>query len=668
MPFLDGKDVFAGAAIEALLRKGRRLEYTAPALAGIPGARAGEAAARARSATARRRWQRSTVRTRSAAEWAPRLLKALRKLGWPGSRPLRSDEQQTVARWQSCSTNTRRWVPGCRERTPRGAVATLRDLARERNFDPGERRGPGDADRLARRSDRALRRHLGRRTRRGAMAAAAATGCLHSAAHCRSRPAFPRRAPRGRRAWRAHSLDRVARRAPTALVCSWARLEGDAHRSAEPVARARSRRADMPATRRRQHARRWPAAAAARATRAARGRAGHSRRHQRRRCAAASSRSRCRPNAAFMPMAKCACGAEPLEAPAPGIDPRERGMLLHKALELVWIKLDGWFEPQWHRRAGAPADDRQIGGGGGGIRVSRLRADGTAAGGATREASGSKSLIEALLEARDRRARPSTSTSSKRAARSTSPAADSRCASIASTAIEGGGYAILDYKSGEPRALRWDGEKFRDPQLLAYLLAERGRNVQALANVSLTQRPRDVRRQGLAHRAVARREGQESQQGSGRRDRCRLAGGASEQWLQRLRSAGGRLSRREAPVQPAPDVCRNCHLTVLCRRVELAAADLSRVEAAHDVTQAHADARAREQALDARRSVHRPGAGGLGQDHRAHAALPAPAGHGRGARAGAGDHVHAQGRRRNARARAEGARRRHRGALGRRRA
>ena len=37
-------------------------------------------------------------------------------------------------------------------------------------------------------------------------------------------------------------------------------------------------------------------------------------------------------------------GARPLEAPAPGIDPRERGMLLHKALELIWSKLEGHFE------------------------------------------------------------------------------------------------------------------------------------------------------------------------------------------------------------------------------------------------------------------------------------------------------------------------------------
>ena len=37
----------------------------------------------------------------------------------------------------------------------------------------------------------------------------------------------------------------------------------------------------------------------------------------------------------------------------------------------------------------------------------------------------------------------------------------------------------------------------------------------------------------------------------------------------------------EAPVQPAADVCRNCHLTVLCRRLELAAADRNR-QAEHD--------------------------------------------------------------------------------------
>ena len=93
-------------------------------------------------------------------------------------------------------------------------------------------------------------------------------------------------------------------------------------------------------------------------------------------------------------------------------------------------------------------------------------------------------LIRNLLES-SARARRSRSKSSRRAARSVSPAASSTSASTASIAIEGGGFAILDYKSGEPRAPRWNGEPVRDPQLLAYLMAERGRNVQALANVSL---------------------------------------------------------------------------------------------------------------------------------------------------------------------------------------
>jgi len=47
---------------------------------------------------------------------------------------------------------------------------------------------------------------------------------------------------------------------------------------------------------------------------------------------------------AFHAYAEMRLAAQPLEAPAPGIDPRERGMLLHKALELIWEKLKGHFE------------------------------------------------------------------------------------------------------------------------------------------------------------------------------------------------------------------------------------------------------------------------------------------------------------------------------------
>jgi hypothetical protein len=93
-------------------------------------------------------------------------------------------------------------------------------------------------------------------------------------------------------------------------------------------------------------------------------------------------------------------------------------------------------------------------------------------------------------------------------------------------ALEGGGYAILDYKSGEPRTPRWDADKFRDPQLLAYLVAERKRGVQALVNVALTRgRARFV---GKASRTglLPDVKGKERQQGTRRGDRRCLAGGS----------------------------------------------------------------------------------------------------------------------------------------------
>ena len=186
-----------------------------------------------------------------------------------------------------------------------------------------------------------------------------------------------------------------------------------------------------------------------------------------------------------MRMAKCGWAPSRLEAPTPGIDPRDRGMMLHKALELVWIKLGGWFHlngtdeqvrrPTIHDSVEAakvyvyrgfvplelqPAVDRES------FRLERL--------------------IEALLKREIARA-PFTieQLEARREVNIAGGNFQFRIDRI--DAIEGGGFAILDYKSGEPRALRWDGEKFRDPQLLAYLLAERGRDVQALANVSLTR-------------------------------------------------------------------------------------------------------------------------------------------------------------------------------------
>ncbi|HET9472650.1 MAG TPA: PD-(D/E)XK nuclease family protein, partial [Steroidobacteraceae bacterium] len=271
--------------------------------------------------------------------------------------------------------------------------------------------------------------------------------------------------------------------------------------------------------------------------------------------------------------------AEALEAPTPGIDPRDRGMLLHKALELVWIKLGGWFNlngtdeqvrrPTIHQSVEAAVAYVYRG-----IPPMELQPA------IRRESFRLELLIESLLKLEIARA-PFTvdKLEARREVDIAGGTFQFRIDRI--DAIEGGGYAILDYKSGEPRALRWDGEKFRDPQLLAYLLAEHGRDVQALANVSLTRgRARfigKVSRSGLLPEVKGRSPAKVPAEELDATWRAEL-----ESWLQSLDHLAAAYLAGAAPVQPAPDVCRNCHLTVLCRRMELAAADRHRGQAVHD--------------------------------------------------------------------------------------
>ena len=79
---------------------------------------------------------------RTPAEWSPRLLAALRQLGWHGARPLRSDEQQTVNRWHALLDEYSALGPWLRQSNAFEAVATLADLAGERNFDPASVEAP----------------------------------------------------------------------------------------------------------------------------------------------------------------------------------------------------------------------------------------------------------------------------------------------------------------------------------------------------------------------------------------------------------------------------------------------------------------------------------------------------------------------------------------------
>jgi RecB family exonuclease len=270
---------------------------------------------------------------------------------------------------------------------------------------------------------------------------------------------------------------------------------------------------------------------------------------------------------AFRAYGELRLGAEKLEEPAPGIDARERGMLLHRALELIWRRLDNYFElkptSSADRQPMISAAVREAI-----AYVFRSGVPTELAAAVERERRRLDELVESLL------ARESTRTPF-----SVEELEVQREIEIAGARftlridridnIEGEGFAILDYKSGAAPTRRWDEEPIRGPQLLAYLLGASDRPVHALANVAVTA-------------GSAKFSGRAMKKNLLPGIRSCLTGkpeaGAEEaEWeklQQRWIATVQRLAREylagRATVQPANDVCRICDLTTLCRRTELA--------------------------------------------------------------------------------------------------
>ena len=564
MPFIDGADLFAGGVIEATIRAGQKLDYNAATLAGFL-EHANADVPRALAARLRQAQVLLAGEPLSAAEWAPRLLAALRAVGWHGSRTLRSDEHQTVMRWSALLDEYSAlgaWLPRA---SAAEAVAVLGELARERNFDPAS---VDAAVTLTESHDNPVVNYDGiwvagldaaqwpaapRPDVFVPLRLQVAAGIPAASAAAQSRRALVALAD-----WRA---------ATDTLVCSWAELEGDAHRTPSPLLSRLQPRHEYV-----RDAGAAPLSLAARLRTAQR--------------ESVTDVSGIAVNTAFtvrggvQPLKlQAECGfhaygefrlhAKPLEEPAPGIDRRDRGMLLHKALELLWSKFDQNFltvevsDAQTRLPAIADSVQAAIAHVYRGYIPPELRPA------VEREAERIEKLIEALF--REEAKRTTFHIESLEACRQISIAGGNFEVRIDRVdSLQGGGFAILDYKAGESGALRWDDDKLRNPQLLAYLVAERGRNVQALANIALTRgRARFVgkaSRKGLLPGVPGLNANKVPP------DQIDAAWhGNVERWLDALRRVAAAYLAGEAPVQPASDVCRNCHLTVLCRRVELAA-------------------------------------------------------------------------------------------------
>jgi ATP-dependent helicase/nuclease subunit B len=361
---------------------------------------------------------------------------------------------------------------------------------------------------------------------------------------------------------RAHQSLDAWRAATPVLVCSWARLDGDAHRTASPLLA-------------RLDAQPFDGVAASALAQALRGSSTEALDDS---VGVPVDRTKVVPGGVrpvtlqaecgFRAYADMRLGAVELETPTPGLTPKERGMLLHKAMELVWERLGHQFSlsktaggpPVWPA-AIAPSVQAAI------TEVFKGRIPPALAPSIERERMRLERLIERSFDKELERAPFSVlERELQREVEIAGGKFDIRIDRI--DRIEGGGCAIVDYKSGQPKSFKWSEERFREPQLIAYLLAERGRDVDALVNFSLSD-----------DRAVFK----------GRAARTGLLPGikgiapartpddqvdaqwqtATESWIALLREVAAEYLAGRAPVEPS-DVCRNCELTILCRRLELA--------------------------------------------------------------------------------------------------
>jgi ATP-dependent helicase/nuclease subunit B len=261
----------------------------------------------------------------------------------------------------------------------------------------------------------------------------------------------------------------------------------------------------------------------------------------------------------FRAYAELRLGSAPLGAPEPGIAADFRGRLLHGTLERLWRSLGD-------STALAALAPRELE-----ARIERAVTDAACALLADDPA---EALTASMMRERERTARLVRSLCELESARPpfriehTERRLPLSLGGLALNvridrvdALEAGGRAILDYKSGRPGAADWYGERPSHPQLLAYLAAI-AEEVVALATVSVTAR--EVRFEGVAAR-------------SGMLPKVRavepLGAVAGESaWAARVglwRELVARLAREfsqgAAAVDPRPGACDYCHVAPICR-------------------------------------------------------------------------------------------------------
>jgi len=252
----------------------------------------------------------------------------------------------------------------------------------------------------------------------------------------------------------------------------------------------------------------------------------------------------------FRAFAELRLGAVPLDSPAPGLSPMERGTLVHKALETVWDRLGS------HARLCA-ATDAELGG-----VVEAAVSDALAAIEARRsealpvafaaiEQQRLKQLLVDWLELEKRRT-PFTVLASEK--KGSAEAGGVRCEVRVDRVdrLEDGRHVIIDYKSGQPSPNSWFGERPDEPQLPLYAVSHPG----PLGAVLFGQ----LRAGETVFKGYAVADGLVP--GVKARDLSSEIG----EWRRVLDRLGADFRAGVASVDPKkPATCRHCTLLALCR-------------------------------------------------------------------------------------------------------
>ena len=252
-------------------------------------------------------------------------------------------------------------------------------------------------------------------------------------------------------------------------------------------------------------------------------------------------------------------GSSELGVPEPGVAPDVRGQLLHSALQVLWRQLRDSATLQDHlestldvliERSVAEAADAILG----------QATDGARSALFARECRRTARLIHTLCML-ERSRDPFRVQDIEFEKTLTVAGAQMKVRIDRLDALEGGGQAILDYKSGRRTPADWYGERPSHPQLLAYLAAV-GDDVVAMATVNVTAR--EVRFDGIANsgRLLPKVKGVEGPVGGGSGDPWKLR---TREWLDCIERLANSFLAGRAAADPKPGACDYCHAVSVCR-------------------------------------------------------------------------------------------------------